>query len=245
MPLDPELAVGAVDWVPEVIAAAGTKLLTKLDGEPPVCVPFELERPSSLSARATAFKFAPLAEGVVGEKVGCVALAFPAEMYVKGSELPACCGATDAAATGTSAGSAEVSIAAAGEGIVTAGVATAGVVTDAAEMAPEATGLTSADASGVISVVPLGLLTVTVNVVDEEFPKGSETVVVIVAVPVWLAAGVMVRVRFPPSPTELMAESGTSPVFDELLLTDSVETESSGSETLNGSGGIVPPSSMA
>ena len=81
-PLDPELAVGAVDWVPEVIAAAGTKLLTKFDGEPPVCVPFELERPSSLSARATAFKFAPLAEGVVGEKVGCVVLAFPAEMYV-------------------------------------------------------------------------------------------------------------------------------------------------------------------
>ena len=64
-------------------------------------------------------------------------------------------------------------------------------------------------------------VTVSSNVSEPVALSVSVTVTVIVAVPNWLAAGVIVTVRSDPLPPNTMFPSGTNVVLDEVPLTPS------------------------
>src|SRR5215208_1739487 len=83
---------------------------------------------------------------------------------------------------------------------------------------------------------------VTVNTNESLVVKGpSFTFTVIVAVPVWLAAGVMVTVRLLPLPPKTIALGGTSPGLDETLLNCRLAADVSASPIVKGSGPAVAP----
>ena len=75
---------------------------------------------------------------------------------------------------------------------------------------------------GMLSGVASGGDTLTVNVSAAANPSASRTVRVMTADPVRPAAGVTVTVRSAPVPDSAIPESGTSPVSDEVGVTDSV-----------------------
>ena len=77
------------------------------------------------------------------------------------------------------------------------------------------------------------VLTVSKNVLD--FVNAlSFTVRVMVAVPVFVAAGVRVTVRLAPLPPSTIPVVGMRAVFDDALVTVSAETEESMSPTVKG-----------
>src|SRR5256885_11562686 len=83
-----------------------------------------------------------------------------------------------------------------------------------------------------------GVPTLTVKLVGVELTP-SVTWTVMTAVPCWLAAGVMVMLRFVPPPPNVMLAGllGTSVVFPEVAVTGRVSAGGSASSTFNGRGG--------
>src|SRR5205823_3631293 len=61
----------------------------------------------------------------------------------------------------------------------------------------------------------------------------SETVTVIVVVPWASAAGVAVTVRLEPEPPRARPEFGTTAVLDDIAVTERLDAELSGSDTVN------------
>src|SRR6476469_9331740 len=81
------------------------------------------------------------------------------------------------------------------------------------------------------------LFTVNTNV-SEALDVPSLTVTVIVALPVWPAAGVTVTVRFEPLPPNTMFAFGTRVVLEELPVTVRFVACVSGSPMVNGIAGV-------
>ena len=65
-------------------------------------------------------------------------------------------------------------------------------------------------------------------------PPASVTVSVIVVLPNWLSAGVIVAVRFAPLPPKTMLALGTRVVFDDVAATTRVPAAVCASPTING-----------
>ena len=83
---------------------------------------------------------------------------------------------------------------------------------------------------------------VTVNKNESLIVKGpSFTFTVMVAVPVWLAAGVMVTVRLLSVPPKTIPLGGTSPGLDELLLNWRLPADVCASPIVKGKGPAVAP----
>src|SRR5256885_17039041 len=70
----------------------------------------------------------------------------------------------------------------------------------------------------------------------------SLTVTVIVALPVWLVAGVMLTVRLAPEPPNTMLAFGTSVGLEEEPLTTKLSGGVSASLTVKAIGPVAPPS---
>ena len=69
----------------------------------------------------------------------------------------------------------------------------------------------------------------------------SLTVSVMVAVPVWPAAGVTVTIRFELLPPRAMPAAGTKVVFDELAVMARLPAAVSASPTVNANGLVADP----
>jgi hypothetical protein len=90
------------------------------------------------------------------------------------------------------------------------------------------------DAGVMAMLLIVGALAVTVSVKAEfVVSEPSLTVIVIVLVPVWFVAGVMVAVRLAPLPPKTMFEFGTSVVLEDVPLTVSEPAAVSASPTVN------------
>src|SRR6267143_1070427 len=70
----------------------------------------------------------------------------------------------------------------------------------------------------------------------------SLTITVIVALPVWLAAGVTLTVRLDPEPPKTMLAFGTSVGFEEEPVTTKLPGGVSASLTVKAMGPVAPPS---
>ena len=97
-----------------------------------------------------------------------------------------------------------------------------------------------------VALLSTGLtsLTVTVKVSVAVPPLPSETVRVMVALPVWLAAGVMVTVRLAPLPLMTILPLGISVVLLELPVSVSELAAVSVSPMVTASAEVAPPSLM-
>src|SRR5438552_18772887 len=83
------------------------------------------------------------------------------------------------------------------------------------------------------------LVTEYVNAADAVWPWASVTVMVSVLVPVWLAAGVRVKVRSAPLPPKVMLALGRSVVFEEIAFMASEPAAVSASQMPNHSGPVA------